>query len=393
MTDAVIYLDNAATSHPKAPGVAEAMGRFLSEVDANPGRSGHRLSAAASRILFECREAVAGLLGVSDSGRIVFTPNTTAALNIALQGMLRDGGHVVTTSMEHNSVMRPLTALGERSGVEITVVDADPAGRTAPAAIARALRPETRLVAVNHASNVVGTIAPVRAVKDAIGNVPLLVDAAQTAGAVPIDAEGYGIDLLAFSGHKSLLGPQGTGGLYVSPGIELPPLMHGGTGSRSESHSHPDFLPDMLESGTPNTVGIAGLLAGVRYLAERGVADVRRHETELVRRLLDGLGTIRGVTVYGICQPAEMTAAVSITVEGVATDKLCMRLDREHGIMVRGGLHCAPSAHRTIGTFPDGAARLSPGPFTTADEIGRALSAVGEIAAGTGRARAAGGAR
>jgi len=230
VTDAVIYLDNAATSHPKAPGVSEAMGRFLSEVDANPGRSGHRLSAAASRILFECREAVAGLLGVSDSGRIVFTPNTTAALNIALQGMLRDGGHVVTTSVEHNSVMRPLTALSERSSVEVTVVDADSAGRTAPAAIARALRPETRLVAVNHASNVVGTIAPVRAVKDAIGNVPLLVDAAQTAGAVPIDAEGYGIDLLAFSGHKSLLGPQGTGGLYVSPTIDLPPLMHGGTG-------------------------------------------------------------------------------------------------------------------------------------------------------------------
>jgi len=379
MPDAVSYLDNAATSHPKAPGVAEAMARFLAEVDANPGRSGHRMSAEASRVLFECREAVAELLGASDSSCVVFTLNTTAALNIALSGMLAGGGHVVTTSMEHNSVMRPLTALAERSGVEVTVVDADKAGRVSPASLRDALRPETRLVALTHASNVTGTIAPAAAIKEAIGDVPLLVDAAQTAGALHIDVETGGIDMLAFSGHKSLLGPQGTGGLYVSPAVDLPPLMFGGTGSRSESHEHPDFMPDKLESGTPNTVGLAGLLAGVQYLAERGVDEVRRHETAITARLLEGLAAIDAVTVYGPARADESVAVVSFNVAGVSPSDVCTLLDREHGVMARSGLHCAPSAHRTLGTYPEGAARLSAGPFTTDADVDRTVTAVREI--------------
>ena len=307
-----IYLDNAATSWPKPQAVVDAVRDFMLHVGANPGRSGHRLSASAARVVFDTREALARLLGISDSRHVVFTHNATHALNLALGGLLRPGGHAVTTSMEHNSVMRPLRALAAARGVDVTVVESDARGRADVAGIAAALRPETDVVVVNHASNVVGTIAPLAEIKSAIGAAPLLVDAAQTAGALPIDVENDGIDLLACTGHKSLLGPTGTGALYIRPGLErrIAPLLAGGTGSGSEHEEQPEVLPDRYESGTLNAAGLAGLGAGVLYLTQRGVDSVRAHELELTGLLLDGLRSVPGVTEYGPEDPEERTATM-----------------------------------------------------------------------------------
>jgi len=383
----MIYLDNAATSWPKPPQVLAAMARFLTEVGANPGRSGHRLSVEAGRIVYAAREAVAELFHAPDPLQVVFGMNATEGLNLALRGLLRPGDHVVTSSMEHNSVMRPLRAL-EREGVSVTVVPCSPEGLLEPRAVLEALRPETRLVVLNHASNVTGTLLPVAEVGQALyrmGGPLLVVDAAQSGGAVPIDMQADGIDLLAFTGHKSLYGPTGTGGLIIGdrvPREEFRPLIRGGTGSRSEREEQPDFLPDMYESGTPNAVGLAGLEAGVRWVLERGVEAIRAHEVELTRRLLDGLREIPGVTVYGPDDAHLRTAVVSFNIAGMEPSEVGMRLDEEYGIMCRVGLHCAPAAHRTIGTFPAGTVRFALGAFTTREEVDAALWAVARLARG-----------
>ncbi|MGB9889772.1 MAG: aminotransferase class V-fold PLP-dependent enzyme [Anaerolineae bacterium] len=383
----MIYLDNAATSWPKPPGVLAAMARFLTEVGANPGRSGHRLSVEAGRIVYAAREAVAELFHTPDPLRVVFGMNATEGLNLALRGLLRPGDHVVTSSMEHNSVMRPLRAL-EREGVEVTVVPCSAEGFLDPQAVLSALRPNTRLVVLNHASNVTGTILPVAEVGRALQqmNGPLLVvDAAQSGGAVPIDMQADGMDLLAFTGHKSLYGPTGTGGLIIGERVpleEFRPLIRGGTGSRSEHEEQPDFLPDMCESGTPNAVGLAGLEAGVRWVLERGVEAIRAHEMELTQRLLDGLREIPGVTVYGPTDARRRTAVVSFNIAGMEPSEVGMRLDEEYGIMCRVGLHCAPAAHRTIGTFPSGTVRFALGAFSTREEVDAALWAVARLARG-----------
>jgi len=381
-----IYFDNAATSWPKPPEVIRAMVRFMEEVGANPGRSAHRLSAEAARIVYDAREALAELFHVPDPLRIVFCSNATEAINLALKGLLRPGDHVVTSSMEHNAVMRPLRAL-ERQGVEVTVVPCSPEGFLNPADLEGAIRPNTKLIALNHASNVVGTILPVAAAGEVARRhgLLLLVDAAQTAGAYPIDVEADKIDLLAFTGHKSLLGPMGTGGLYIGERVALSdfePLKRGGTGSRSELEEQPDFLPDMCESGTLNAVGIAGLLAGVRFVLERGVEEIRRHEVELTQKLIEGLSTIPGVTVYGGRDPQRQTATVSFNVEGLEPSEVGLRLDEERGILCRVGLHCAPAAHKTIGTFPRGTVRFGLGYFNTMEEVERAVEAVGKLAKG-----------
>ncbi len=381
----MIYLDNAATSWPKPPQVLAAMARFLTEVGANPGRSGHRLSVEAGRIVYAAREAVAELFHAPDPLRVVFGMNATEGLNLALRGLLRPGDHVVTSSMEHNSVMRPLRAL-EREGVSVTVVPCSPEGFLDPRAVLEALRPETRLVVLNHASNVTGTLLPVAEVGRALqrmGGPLLLVDAAQSGGAVPIDMQADGIDLLAFTGHKSLYGPMGTGGLIIGERVpleEFRPLLRGGTGSRSEWEEQPDFLPDMCESGTPNGVGLAGLEAGVRWVLEQGVEAIRAHEVELSQHLSDGLREIPGVTVYGPDDAHLRTAVVSFNIAGMELSEVGMRLDEEFGIMCRVGLHCAPAAHRTIGTFPVGTVRFALGAFNTREEVDAALRAVARLA-------------
>lgn len=380
----MIYFDNAATTWPKPPAVAEAMVHFLEDVGANPGRAAHRRAVESGRIVYDAREAVAELFNAPDPLRLIFGANVTEALNLALRGYLRPGDHVVTSSMEHNSVMRPLRAL-EHQGVELTVVGCSPEGFLDPADVEAAIRPHTVMIALNHASNVVGTLLPVAEVGRIARehDLLLLVDAAQTGGAYPVDVQAQRTDLLGFTGHKSLHGPMGTGGLIIGERVDvgrLRPLKRGGTGSNSELEEQPGFLPDMCESGTPNAVGLAGLRAGVRWVLERGIETIRAHEVTMTQRLIDGLGAVDGVTVYGGLDAERQTATVSFNIAGMAASEAGLRLDEEHGIMCRVGLHCAPAAHKTIGTFPDGTIRFGLSAFNTLEEVEQAVEAVRQLA-------------
>jgi cysteine desulfurase family protein len=388
----MIYLDNAATSWPKPPGVAEAMVHFLEEVGANPGRSGHRLSLEAGRIVYEARELIAQLVNVRDPLRVIFGANVTEALNLAIRGYLRPGDHVVTSSMEHNSVMRPLRAMAAEDGesearIDLTIVGCSPDGFLDPADLEKAVRPETAMIILNHGSNVCGSLLPIEEAGEIArrSGCLLLVDAAQTAGAYPLDMEANFVDLLALTGHKALGGPMGTGALVIGERVELDrfsPLKRGGTGSRSEWEEQPDFVPDIFESGTANAVGLAGLAAGVRWVMDRGVETIRQHEVELAQRLLNGLQETPGTTIYGGGDAARQTATIAFNIAGVEPSEVGLRLDDEYDIMSRVGLHCAPAAHRTLGTFPGGAVRFGLGALNTVDEVDTALRAVREIASG-----------
>lgn len=376
---APIYCDQAATSFPKPRAVIEAVSSFLTNTSGSPGRSAHRYAIEAGRAVFEARETVTDFFNCPSSEQVVFTANVTESLNLVLSGLLQPGDHVVTTSMEHNSVMRPLQYLKESRKVDFTVVSCDDQGRLAPKNIQKALRPETRLVVVNHASNVTGTILPIEAVGEIKGNAFFLIDAAQSAGVIPIDMQKAKVDFLAFTGHKSLLSTTGIGGLCLSKDIRLNPLKRGGTGSRSESWAHPDFLPDRYEGGTPNTVGIVGLNAGIKFIQEQGLERIRAHELQLIRQMMDGLNAIKGVKIYGPRAADEKTGIVSLNIEGKSPSEVCLVLDRKYGIMTRGGLHCAPIAHKTIGTFPNGTVRLSLGYFNTMEEVDQVIRAIYEI--------------
>jgi cysteine desulfurase family protein len=379
----LIYMDNGATSFPKPPAVAAAMTHFLEAVGGSPGRAGHRLSQEASRMVFHCREGLAELFGIPDSRRIAFTLNATEALNLALLGLLRDGDRVVTTSMEHNSVMRPLRHLEKCRRIDLEVVPADELGRTDPADLEKALGEKTRLLAVNHVSNVTGAVLPLEIFSQVARRhgVLFLVDAAQSAGLLPIDVEADdGIDLLAFTGHKGLLGPQGTGGLWVREGVDVAPLLRGGTGSNSELEEQPDFYPDRFESGTQNAVGIAGLGAAVDFIREQGVARIAAHEKSLTSRLLEGLADVDGIKLYGPGPDEGRSAVVSINFEGLQPSEGGFMLDEGFGVLSRVGLHCAPGAHRTIGTYPSGTVRLVPGFFTTEQDVDHVVRACRHIA-------------
>jgi len=377
----LIYMDNAATSYPKPDAVIQAMTDYMKNIGANSGRSGHRLAIEAGRIVYETREAVAELFNISDPLRIVFCSNATEALNLAMRGFLKAGDGVITSSIEHNSVMRPLRAL-EEEGVEVTVVNCSSQGFLQQRDVQSAVKPNTKLIVLNHASNVAGSILPVAEVGKIAreNNLVLLVDAAQTAGAYPIDVEAMNIDLLAFTGHKTMLGPQGTGGLYIREGIDLKPLKFGGTGSRSEEERQPDFLPDKYESGTLNVVGLAGLAAGVRFVLTEGVELIREEEKKLTDRLLDGLANIDSITIYGGLDAENRVGLVSFNIDGLLPSEVGFQLDEEYEIMCRVGLHCAPAAHKTIGTFPTGAVRLSLSHFTTEEDIEKTIRAVEKIA-------------
>ena len=378
----LIYFDNAATSWPKPGGITEAMTAYHANVGASPGRSGHRLSLAAGRIMLSARESLANLFGIGDPLRIVFTKNATEALNLVIFGLLKPGDHCITSSMEHNALMRPLRTL-ESQGLEMTVIPCSEQGELDPGRIVPAIKSTTKAVFLTHASNVTGTIMPIAEVGRIARDHGLVfcVDAAQTAGTMPLDIEETGIDLLAFTGHKALFGPQGTGGLYIRPGIEdkLHPLMMGGTGSRSEFELQPDFLPDKYESGTPNTVGLAGLEAGVRFILETGIRAIREKEIQLTAEFLEGLRSIPGIALHGPVEASRRTAVVSFTLEGMHPSEVALALDEEFGILSRPGLHCAPAAHKTIGTFPIGTNRFSFGYFNTAEEITYTLEALAEM--------------
>jgi len=367
-----VYLDQAATSYPKPEAVYLAVDECLRKVGGNPGRSGHWRSLEAGRIVLRARELLARLLGARDPAEIILTFNATDALNLALKGSLRPGDHVVTTSMEHNSVVRPLVGMARRGEIELTVVQGDRTGLVPVDKIKEALRRNTAMVVVTHASNVAGTINPIEEIAAVVRerDILMLVDAAQTAGCLPIDVQGMGVDLLAFSGHKGLFGPQGTGGLYVnSRRVKLRPWREGGTGSRSEEDVQPDFLPDWLEAGTPNTPGLAGLAAGVEYVLTRGVAEIRAREVALMRRLREQLADLPGVRLYGPADVRQSVGILSLTVEGWDNGDLAYELERSYRVLCRPGLHCAPYAHRTLGTFPAGTVRFSVSCLTEEEHV------------------------
>jgi cysteine desulfurase family protein len=377
-----IYLDNAATSFPKPPQVVEAVERTLRQNAANPGRGGHQLSLQAGRIVMECRETVARFFGINDSTRIAFTANATEAINLGLFGLLLPGDRVVTTSMEHNAVVRPLKALSDR-GVDVIRVIADSLGFVNLAEIRNACVPGTRLLMMNHCSNVTGTLQAI----EQIGpwcrqqGIIFMVDAAQSAGVFPIHVDEMAIDLLAVPGHKSLLGPPGTGFLYVRNGLDLCPLLYGGTGNFSQSATQPIEMPERLESGTLNTIGLAGLKAGIEFIESVGLDLIRSHEQRLVSQLIGGLSALDGVTLYGPLSTLPRGGALSFNVKSMDPSTLGFRLDREYDICCRVGLHCAPEVHGSIGTLPEGTVRLSPGYFNTADDIDKTLIAIRAIIA------------
>lgn len=375
-----VYLDNAATSFPKPDSVYLAVEHALKDIGVGPGRGGYKRGIAASRLVFEARELLASFFAVKDSTRLVFTQNATEALNLAVNGLLRPGDHVVSTTMEHNSLVRPLHA-AEGRGVEISWVTADRRGFVSMDQIAAAMRPATRLVAISHCSNVTGTVQPVEEIGVHVrkSGAFLLLDAAQSAGYIPIDVNQLNVDLLAVPGHKGLLGPQGTGFLYIAEGVDLMPLHYGGTGVFSSEVNQPEALPERYESGTMNTPGIAGLKAGVEFILETGLERIRQKETMLVAQLLNGLKGLSRVNIYGPDGPAHRGAVVSFTVDGIDPATIGFRLDNDFDISVRVGLHCAPLAHKTIGTYPGGTVRVSPGYFNTEDDIDAFIKALQTI--------------
>lgn len=378
----MIYLDNGATSFPKPRQVTDAVLEAMTQYCANPGRSSHFLAARTAQEIYKTRAALSLLLGLDDPGRILFTKNCTEALNLALRGILRKGDHVVTSSMEHNAVLRPLKAL-EKEGVEMTIVRCDPAGRLDPQKIRQAIRPETRMIVLTAASNVTGTIMPL----EEVGRIALrqgvlfCVDGAQGAGHMILDAKRQHIDLLAVPGHKGLLGPQGTGFLYVRQGISLMPLLYGGTGTRSKELDPAVEFPESFEAGTVNAPGIIGLGAAARLINKIGIEAVVQHERELTEKLQIGLRAIEGVTVYGSPSCLEKTAVVACNLEGRSCEEVALALNDRYGIAVRAGLHCSGMAHETMGTQDVGCVRMCPGFYTSEAEIRQALEAVKEIAA------------
>lgn len=377
----MIYLDNAATSFPKPEAVYQALDAFARHDLANPGRAGHKMALAAERALDDCRHLLNQMFHGEGPERFIFTLNCTDALNMAFKGVLQPGDHVITTDLEHNSVSRPLRAMELAGKISLTRVVADAGGTVDPDAIKRAVTPKTRLIAMTHCSNVLGTVQPIREIGgfSRTKEILFLVDAAQTAGVIPIDIQAMFIDLLAFPGHKSLLGPTGTGSLYVGPGAIVGAWREGGTGGDSSSETQPRDYPYFLEGGTPNVLGVAGLAAGIKYVAAEGLAKIHRHEVELVERLWKRLDEIGGYEVFGHRDMTRRVGTLTFRSEMLPAAEIGGILDQAFEIAVRPGLHCAPYIHRAIGTFPDGALRVSPGPFNTAADIDAIANALAEI--------------
>lgn len=376
----MVYFDNAATSFPKPDKVYDSIMKAMKEYGANPGRSGHKLALKLGREIFETRELLAKLFNIKNPMNLIFTFNCTESLNIGIKGILNKGDHVITTSMEHNSVLRPLKAL-EKEGIEITIVRGDSAGRINPKDIEKSIKKNTKLIITTHVSNLTGTIMPIKE----IGNIAkdngiyYLVDAAQSAGVYSIDVEEMGIDILAFPGHKGLLGPQGTGGLYIREGLAVKEITQGGTGSISHLLEQPDISPDRYESGTPNGPGIVGLGAGVKYILENGIENIRKHEEDLTKYFIEEITKIKDVKVYGPLNIEEQGAVVPINIGDEDSSEISYILDQNYDIEVRPGLHCAPIAHKTINTFEQGVVRFSFGPFNTHDEIELGIKAIKAI--------------
>ena len=382
--DPLIFLDNGATSFPKPAEVYEFMDSFYRRFGVNPGRSGYDLCLETGAMVEETRALLTGLFNGTDPNRLCFGYNSTDALNLIIFGLLQPGDHAVTTTLEHNSVLRPLYLLSGDQGVAVDHVPFDGRGFVDPDDVAAAFRKNTRLVMINHASNVIGTIQPVAEIGRLCRErgIVMAIDASQSAGQVPIDIQAMNVDVVAFTGHKSLLGPTGIGGLYVREGVNIRLTRAGGTGVRSAQRTHLEEYPYRLEYGTPNVLGIAGLQAGLKWLTKQGLGSIHEREMALTRRLRDGLREIEGVTLY--CQD-DLTGHISVlvfNVDGLDSPNVATMLDVDHNIACRAGLHCAPLAHEGLGTAKiEGAVRFGIGPFNTEEHIETAVAAVAEIAA------------
>jgi cysteine desulfurase family protein len=376
----MIYLDNGATSFPKMPGMIECMANCMKTYCGNPGRSGHNMSMKTGEEIYKTRKNLAKLFNIANPGRIVFTSNTTTALNQGIRGFLKEGDHVITTSMEHNSVLRPLKEL-EKKGVEHTIISCDKFGFVNIRDIKAAIKENTKLIVCTHASNVTGTIMPIKEIGQLAhrNGLLFLVDAAQSAGALPINVSEMNIDLLAMPGHKGLLGPMGTGLLYVGEELQLNPIFQGGTGTVSKDRRQPIDLPEGLESGTANAPGIIGLGYSVEKLLQIGVIAIRNHEEDLTALLDEGLRGMKRITVYGPEDCTKKAGIVTFNMKGKSCEQVADQLSDLYGIAARGGFHCAGLAHKSIGTWETGAVRLSVGPFNTKKEIKTAIEAVFRI--------------
>lgn len=380
-----IYLDNGATSFPKPKEVADAVYEYMTSVGTNINRGGYQVAYDLEGTVFETREMLAEMFGGSDCKNVVFTKNITESLNVVLKGFLRPGDHILCSSMEHNAVMRPLVQL-EKKGIQFDRIPGKDTGELELDKVEAMIRPDTVAVVMTHASNLVGTLNPVKEVGEICKKhgLKFIVDSAQSAGVIPIDMKEMRIDALCFTGHKSLLGPQGIGGFILDEDMIplIDPLLSGGTGSISHTEEIPDFMPDRFEPGTMNLPGIAGLHASLKWIKEKGLDAIADHELGLTKRFLDGIapleeaGKLRIVGLKGI---EGRTGVVSIQTLGVDCADAAFRLDFEYGIMTRVGLHCAPNAHKTLGTFPVGTIRFSFGNFNTEKEIDAAIKALEEI--------------
>lgn len=377
-----VYADNAATSYPKAPGVSDAVCNYIKYVGSNIGRGTYENSYSAGRTVYETRELLAELFNFKKPLNIAFTMNITESLNMILKGFLKPGDHVIVTSMEHNAVMRPLSSL-IHTGVKVDRALCSASGTLNPSEIENLIKPETKMVVMTHASNVCGTIMPAVEVGKICkkNNIYFVLDTAQTAGLLDIDFEKFNLSGLAFTGHKGLLGPQGLGGLMLSTELEnlVSPLIEGGTGSMSESECQPDYMPDKFESGTLNIPGIYGLNASLKYLKKTGINAIYETEMDLTERFINGVLNIEGINLSGLPQREGRVAVVSLDFCKFDNSEIALKLDKEFGIMTRVGLHCAPSAHKTLKTFPKGTVRFSFSHFTTYDDIDYIISSINKI--------------
>lgn len=375
----MIYLDNGATSFPKPKGMVAAMEECILKYCGNPGRSGHDMSLKTGEKVYRARQAVADFFHIESGERLIFTKNTTEALNLGIQGLLKQGDHVVTTSMEHNSVLRPLKSL-EKRGISQTIIRADRNGFVPPSSFEKCLRPNTRLIVVTAASNVTGTKMPLWEIGQIArrAGAVFLVDGAQGAGSMSLDVEEFHIDMLAFPGHKGLLGPLGTGGLYVSPAIELRPVIQGGTGTESRSRVQPADFPEGFEAGTINAPAIIGLGYSAEYVAKIGTDVIGAYEEELISALEERLRNMDFVRLYGPA-PEKKTGITLLNVDGFSAEEITSVLNSRYGIAVRGGYHCAGLAHKSIGTWETGAVRVSVGPYNTLRDVYALADAIWEI--------------
>lgn len=381
----MIYFDNAASSWPKPPGVGEAMKQAVEEYGANPGRGGHQLSLTASRVVFRTRALLAKLFSVKDPSNLIFFQNATGALNQAIKGFAwREGDHVISTTYEHNSVRRPLEYIAREYGVQVTYIEPNHNGQLDLQGLEQMMSSKTKLIVATHVSNLTGSILPIGEI-GAIARkkgVAFLVDASQSAGAIPINVEAMHIDLLAFPGHKGLYGPQGTGALYIAPSLQLTPLLHGGTGSQSEEIDQPSVRPDRYESGTVNTPGIAGLKVGLEFIHEIGIEKIWEHEQELTRYALQALQQLKGIQIYGPDLDVPRAPVIPLNMTGVDAQELAYILDQHYGIATRAGMHCTPLGHQSIQTLETGAVRISFGYFNQTSEIDQFVQALQEIRVG-----------